>query len=62
MTDMLREMVMGYPSFIENVDGTGVKGIGSVDGGEANSIESARERNAAASSKAIVRGPIRYAA
>jgi hypothetical protein len=48
--------------FVENVDATGVEGVGAVDGGKANSIESARERNAAASSKTIVRGPIRYAA
>jgi len=40
--------------FIQDVDATGVEGVGAVDGGKANSIESARERNAAASSKAIV--------
>jgi hypothetical protein len=38
MTDMLREMVMGYPSFIQDVDATGVEGVGSVDGGQAQNV------------------------
>jgi hypothetical protein len=46
-------MVMGYPSFIQDVDAACVKGVGAIDGGETDSIKNAAKSDVAASIDSI---------